>query len=64
MVADGKFGPGDMWRQESIVGSVFEGRVDIQDGQVYPLITGTAHVNAESKLMLDEHDPFCWGIPV
>jgi 4-hydroxyproline epimerase len=62
LVADGKFGPGQIWRQESIVGSVFEGRVDVQDGRVYPLITGTAHVNAETRLVLDERDPFCWGI--
>ena len=59
LVADGKFGPGQVWLQESIVGSVFEGRVDVQDGLIYPLITGTAYVNAEAKLVLNERDPFC-----
>ena len=63
MVADGKFSPGQVWRQESIIGSLFEGRVEISGGEIYPLITGTAYVNAESKLVLDERDPFCWGIP-
>jgi 4-hydroxyproline epimerase len=63
MVADGRFSPGQVWRQESIIGSLFEGRVEINGGEIYPLITGTAHVNAESKLVLDERDPFCWGIP-
>lgn len=64
LVADGKFAPGQIWRQESIAGSVFEGRVDIQNGTIYPLITGTAYVNSEAKLVLDERDPFCWGIRV
>ena len=63
MVADGRFSPGQVWRQENIIGSLFEGRVEINDGDVYPLIRSTAHVNAESKLVLDERDPFCWGIP-
>ena len=51
-----------MWRQESIVGSVFEGTVSVVDGQVIPEITGSAYVNAEADLILDERDPFCYGI--
>jgi proline racemase len=31
-------------------------------GEIAPVITGTAHVNAEATLLLDERDPFCWGI--
>jgi 4-hydroxyproline epimerase len=62
LVADGKLKPGDVWRQESIVGSVFEGSVDVVDGQIYPSITGTAFVTAEAKLLLDERDPFRLGI--
>ena len=27
-----------------------------------PIITGAAYVNAEATLLLDEQDPFCWGI--
>src|SRR5262249_26307835 len=57
LVADGKLRPGDVWRQESIVGSIFEGSVEIEDGQIYPSITGTAFVTAEAKLILDERDP-------
>jgi len=60
--ADGKLPPGRKWRQESIVGSVFEGSVIIADGKVYPEITGHAYVNAEADLILDERDPFCHGI--
>jgi proline racemase len=29
---------------------------------IAPTITGTAHVTAESTLLLDPTDPFCWGI--
>jgi 4-hydroxyproline epimerase len=62
LAADGKLGEGQVWRQESIVGSLFEGRIDLSNGQVYPLITGTAYVNGEARLILDDRDPFCWGI--
>ncbi len=60
--ADGKLKPGQVWRQESIVGSVFEGTVALEDGKLYPEITGSAFVNAEADLILDERDPFCYGI--
>lgn len=61
--ADGRLAPGEVWRQESIVGSLFEAsyRLDV-DGQVIPQIVGTAYVNAETTVLLDPHDPFCWGI--
>jgi proline racemase len=61
--ADGKLGPGQVWRQESVLGSVFEGRFSLDgDGRVLPQITGTAHVTAEATLLLDERDPLCWGV--
>jgi 4-hydroxyproline epimerase len=62
LYADGKLKPGETWRQESIVGSVFEGGIALADGKLYPEITGYAYVNAESDLILDEADPFCFGI--
>src|SRR5712691_3831567 len=61
LFADGKLQPGQVWRQESIVGSVFEGTVSLIEGKIYPEITGAAYVNAEADLILDEHDPFCYG---
>ncbi len=63
LAADGRLHEGDVWRQESIVGSVFEGSVRFVDGGVIPTITGTAFVIAEATLLLDADDPFCWGIP-
>lgn len=62
LVADGKLRPGEIWRQESILGSVFEGSVEEHDGHWIPTITGQAWVNAESQLILDPSDPFCWGV--
>ncbi|HEV3118191.1 MAG TPA: proline racemase family protein [Gemmataceae bacterium] len=62
LVADGKLKPAEVWRQESIVGSIFEGFVNIESGRIYPSITGTAFVTAEATLVLDERDPLCWGI--
>jgi 4-hydroxyproline epimerase len=59
---DGKLREGETWTQESIVGSVFEGRIAVRDGKVYPSITGSAFVNAEAELILDPRDPLCMGI--
>ncbi|MFN3408085.1 MAG: proline racemase family protein [Limisphaerales bacterium] len=65
LAADGKLAEGDIWIQESIIGSTFAGRytwLDRAAGRVAPVIAGTAFVNAEATLLLDEKDPFCWGI--
>jgi len=62
LVADGKLRPGEVWRQESIVGTVFEGSVRLEGDRVVPRVTGTAYVTGEATLILDERDPFCWGI--
>ena len=59
---DGKLPAGRVWRQESIVGSLFEGHVDVVDGAVRPTIRGRAYINAESTLIVDDRDPFKWGI--
>jgi len=65
LAADGKLQEGHAWVQESIIGSTFTGRfkwLNREKGEVVPVITGTAHVNSEATLLLDEKDPFCWGI--
>lgn len=62
LYADGKIHEGQVWKQESIVGSVFEGSITVRDGKVYPSIMGSAFVNAEADLVLDPRDPFCMGI--
>jgi len=65
LAADGKLAEGEPWVQESIVGSRFEASykwLDRASGKVAPRISGTAHITAEATLVLDERDPFCWGI--
>ncbi len=62
LVADGRLRPGEIWRQESILGSVFEGTVELSGSEIIPTITGRAWVNAEADLILDPSDPFCWGV--
>jgi 4-hydroxyproline epimerase len=62
LVADGKLVEGQVWRQESIIGSLFEGSVRIVEGRIRPRIRGTAYVNAESTLIIDPADPFAMGI--
>jgi 4-hydroxyproline epimerase len=62
LYADGKLRPGQVWRQESIVGSVFEGSIEVIDSLVYPTIKGEAFVTAEATLLFDPRDPFEKGI--
>lgn len=62
LYADGKLQPGQIWRQESIVNTVFEGSIRIDGGEILPSIKGSAWVNAEVHLILDPRDPLCWGI--
>ena len=62
LAADGKLLEGERWLQESVVGSVFEGRYRMVGDQLVPRIRGQAHVVAETTLLLDRRDPFCWGM--
>jgi 4-hydroxyproline epimerase len=62
LVADGKLRPGQIWRQESIVGSVFEGFVTMRGDQIIPHIKGSAHICAETTLIVEADDPFKHGI--
>jgi 4-hydroxyproline epimerase len=62
LAAAGKLAEGAAWVQESILGSTFTGRYTIRNGAIIPSITGTAFVTAESTLILDDNDPFIWGI--
>jgi len=65
LAADGELRENETWVQESILGSTFKGSftwLDRAAGKILPRVTGSAFVNAESTLLLDERDPFCWGI--
>jgi len=64
LAADGKLAEGEVWNQESVIGSVFSCSYahGPEPGQVLPSITGEAFISAESRLLLDARDPFRWGI--
>jgi 4-hydroxyproline epimerase len=62
LAADGKLAEGEEWIQESVVGSRFTGSYRREGDQIIPIITGAAFVNAETTLLLNETDPFCWGL--
>ncbi|MEZ5384264.1 MAG: proline racemase family protein [Prosthecobacter sp.] len=62
LAADGKLAQGEVWRQESILGSVFEGHYDVGENGIIPTITGQAFITAESTLICDPADPFRNGI--
>jgi proline racemase len=52
-----------VWRQEGVLGTVFEASYRPGDGgAVLPSVTGAAFVTAELTLLLDAGDPFPAGI--
>ena len=62
LIADGKLEPGETWRQESVIGSIFEASGLVVEGKVIPTIRGSAHITAEGTLLFNESDPFREGI--
>ena len=71
LAADRKLSEGAVWRQESIVGSVFQCTYKMSESEnndsnleprIIPSITGDAYVCGESNLILNPDDPFCMGI--
>jgi 4-hydroxyproline epimerase len=62
LAADGKLAPGEIWTQESIIGSRFDATYTLDGDQVRPQITGEAFVTMEGTLVLDPRDPFREGI--
>ncbi len=62
LAADGKLAPGEEWRQEGILGTVFTGSVARDGERILPFIRGSAYVTAVSSLVFVEGDPFRCGI--
>ena len=61
--ARGELEPGETWRQQSVIGTVFEAAYATGErGRVLPRITGSAYVTAESTLIFDDDDPLRSGI--
>ncbi|WP_025733271.1 4-hydroxyproline epimerase [Carnimonas nigrificans] len=73
LAADGKLAPGDIWTQASITGSRFESYFEWEEEtagnggesaqRIRPYIRGHAYLSADSTLLIDDQDPFAWGIP-
>lgn len=63
LAADGKLAEGATWKQESVIGSHFLASYRrLPDGQVQPLVTGRAFVQADVTFLFHPEDPFAWGI--
>jgi proline racemase len=65
LAADGRLAEGARWVQESIIGSTFRASyrwLDRERTRIVPTITGRAYVNARATLILDDDDPYCYGI--
>lgn len=62
LFADRKLAAGQVWRQESIIGSLFTGHAREVDGGVVPTVRGRAWITAESTLLRMPDDPFRSGI--
>ena len=62
LIDSGKLKPGEVWRQQSIIGSVFELSGIWDNGEVIVSITGEAHVTGEGELVFADNDPFRSGI--
>ena len=63
LYAAGELGLNEIWRQEGILGTVFEGSIHSSNGAcVTPSITGRAWITGESTLYFDPSDPFRTGI--
>ncbi|MFZ3076771.1 MAG: proline racemase family protein [Psychrobacter glacincola] len=79
LAADNRLAPKQLWQQQGVVGSVFTGSYQYASelntmlnnpaGAAYPkqtiipTICGHAYVCAETTLIVQEDDPFKWGIP-
>ncbi|MFT5906786.1 MAG: 4-hydroxyproline epimerase [Cryomorphaceae bacterium] len=71
LYADGKLTPGEIWRQSSILNTIFTGTIKpptetplIESNKITPTITGSAWVNGETTIMINSEDPFSKGIAV
>jgi 4-hydroxyproline epimerase len=63
LAADGLLKPGEPWRQESILGTVFTASYRADGNRTIPKISGQAFVTAEATLLIDAADPLAWGRP-
>ncbi|BCX48904.1 4-hydroxyproline 2-epimerase [Haloferula helveola] len=64
LAAANKLAPGEIWRQASILDTVFEGSYEALDGgRILPRVSGRAWVTGQSIYHFQPDDPFQYGIP-
>lgn len=59
--ARGLLEPGQVWNQQSIIGSTFSGWIEKRGNEIVPFIRGNAYVTGRSTLLADPDDPFRHG---
>jgi len=69
MAAKGTLGVGDTYVHESIIGSIFHGRVERKahvgdNGAIVPSVEGWAQVTGLNTIFIDDRDPFAHGFQV
>lgn len=63
LAEDGKLSAGEVWVQESIIGSTYQAKFQPgPKGGVVPTITGQAFVTSDATLIFDPEDPYRNGI--
>jgi 4-hydroxyproline epimerase len=68
LAADGKLEPGQVWTQASVIGSTFQASYEreaadpVEGSRIIPTLRGSAYVCSEATLLIDDVDPFAWGI--
>jgi 4-hydroxyproline epimerase len=60
---DGLLAVGEIWRQESILGGVYEASYRLDGGICRPAVRGSGWITAESELHFDPSDPYRLGLP-
>ena len=61
LVADGRLRPGDVWRQEGILGTQFAVEVQMEGDRVTPIVRGHAYLTGEGTLLWQDADPLREG---
>ena len=62
LIADGKLQPGEVWRQEGVIGTVFEAAGRLGGDGVVVTVTGQAWITGETTLVVEADDPLGKGI--
>jgi 4-hydroxyproline epimerase len=62
LAADGKLAPGDVWVQESVIGTVYRCWYQRDGDVILPTIEGSAYVTGETTLVFEDGDPMGNGI--